>query len=92
MLEPGLGAYADMVSVARRRITNSQDHRHPEERKRVMVVLASEARGRLAGGDDAGAGRVAMALLDALLSPVVSSTVSAVRSETHGGRRGGDAW
>ncbi len=67
VLEPTLGKYAELVSEARVRIKqllSDQDY----EARRVAneAVLASEARGLLAAGDEQGARRVIRELLDTM--------------------------
>ena len=69
MLEPSLGAYAELVSEARRRIREGLFDRSSEERACAMeAVLATDARQRFASGDAEGARRVIMDLLELMPS------------------------
>ena len=67
VLEPTLGAYAELVAEARERIKQLLSDREYEDRRLANeAVLASDARRLLAAGDEEGARRVVRELLDAM--------------------------
>jgi siroheme synthase-like protein len=67
VLEPTLGAYAELVAEARDRIKRLLSDREYEDRRLANeAVLASDARRLLAAGDEEGARRVVWELLDTM--------------------------
>ena len=69
IIEPSLGVYAKLLAEARQRIRQAYSDRSDDERRRAMeMVLASEARGLLARGDEVGARAAVEAVLQLILA------------------------